>query len=120
QKICTLQAEEAQIDLDTDAQTLAIRAKNAWIDIPGQARGRFLERTEYIRWDSVKERAGPRDMPVAQIQKELDRIESQVERRNQLRAMEACFFITNADFSNLVKKCAKKTTDGNQEKSRYN
>ncbi|WP_437230999.1 LptF/LptG family permease [Planctomicrobium sp. SH661] len=118
QRICTLQAEEAQIELDTKAQTLAIRAKNAWIDIPGQARGRFTERTELIRWDNVKERQNPRDMPVAVIQEELKKIETERERQKQLTALEACFALTVADFSSLAKKCGSRMVDMGRERKR--
>lgn len=118
QRICTLQAEEAQIDLDAEGQTLSIRAKNAWIDIPGEARGRLHERTEQLRWDNVKERKNPRDMPVAMIQNELQDIEAQRERQNQLAAMEACFAMTVADFPGLAKKCGLRMVDVGRERKR--
>jgi len=118
QKVCTLQAEEAQIDLDTESQILSIRARNAWIDIPGEARGRFLEREEELRWDSVKERQNPRDLPIASIQQELGKIESKRERQNQQAALEACFALTQADFSGLVQRCGTQVKDLGRERKR--
>ncbi|WP_437186130.1 LptF/LptG family permease [Planctomicrobium sp. SH668] len=118
QKICTLQAEEAQIDLDAAGQTLSIRAKNAWIDIPGQARGRLSEKTETIRWDSEKGRKSPRDMPITSIQSELSSIKDQRERERQLTAIEACFFLNTADFAGLADSCEKRVIGINKERSR--
>lgn len=118
QRVCTLQAEEAQIDLDTKNQTLSIRARNGWIDIPGQARGRFNEHSEQLRWDNVKERLSPRDLPVAMIQKELEKIESKRDRQNQEAILEACFSLTQADFPGLAKRCGLRLTDLGLERNR--
>jgi lipopolysaccharide export system permease protein len=119
QKVCTLQAEEAMIDLDTEVQMLTISARNAWIDIPGQARGRFREWTEQIRWDDVKERKNPRELPIAVINGEIAKIDNDRRRQNDLAAIEACFALTQANFSELVKKCGARMTSLKREQGRF-
>jgi len=111
QRVCTLQAEEAQIDLDAEAQTLSIKAWNGWIDIPGQVCGWFVERGELIRWDNVKQRQNPRDLPIALIQEALEKMESRRELQNQQAALEACFSMTMADFSGLAQRCGLRMKD---------
>jgi len=118
QKTYTLQAEEAQIDLDTAGQTLSIRAVNGWIDIPGQGWGRFTEHSEQLRWDRVKGWRSPRDMPVAMIQDELNQIELQQERQKQHAAIEACFSLTMADFSGLAGRCGTRLRVIGSERNR--
>jgi len=118
QKTYTLQAEEAQIDLDTAGQTLSIRAVNGWIDIPGQGWGRFTERSEQLRWDRVTGWRKPRDMPLAIIQGELDQIELEQERQKQHAAIEACFSLTMADFSGLASRCGTRLNVIGSERNR--
>lgn len=119
QRVFTLQAEEAMIDLDTEKQMLTISARNAWIDIPGQTRGRFREWTEQIRWDDVKERKNPRDLPIATIKSEIDKIDTDRSLQNDLAAIEACFALTQANFPELVKKCGARMSDLKRDQGRF-
>jgi lipopolysaccharide export system permease protein len=105
QKICTMQAKEAEIDLDIKRQQVSIHAVDAWVDIPGQVRGRYASVKEYLRWDSKPPSTRPQELSINDIGKAMEQLSAQREHQNGRLAMEAWFSLAAADFSGLVRRC---------------
>jgi lipopolysaccharide export system permease protein len=105
QKICTLQAESAEIDLDVVEQKVRVHAVNAWVDIPGQARGQFATWPEELRWNDVRKAPKPQQLPIQKMRAQLDQIQVDKVIQQQRAVMEACFALTTADFPRLTSAC---------------
>lgn len=119
QRICTLQAEEAQIDLDVQEQKVTILARNAWFDIPGKARGHLLhEVREELRWNTSERSKKPPELPILVIQKELGRMARERERDRQRMLLETSFALTMADFHRLVKTGVQRLAGMDREAGR--
>ncbi len=116
QKICTLQAESAEIDLDVDEHLVNIHAVNGWIDIPGQFRGRFNEMPEQLRWNQSGRGLKAQQIPIEQMRSELEEIELEQEIKRQYAVMHACFATTTADFPRLATNCGTRLQEmGNRQ-----
>lgn len=118
-KPCTLQAEEAQIELKIREQKVLVRARNGWIDIPGQATGRFAgERSEELRWENGEREPKPRELPIALMQEELAAFSRVQKRERQVAAVEATFSLALADFPRLVQRAAERLNAVDREEGR--
>ncbi|HWL10181.1 MAG TPA: LptF/LptG family permease [Planctomicrobium sp.] len=105
QKICTLQAESAEIDLNVKEHLVNIRAVNGWIDIPGQFRGRFDEMPEQLRWNQAGRKPKAQQLPIEVMRQELQEIELERDINRQYALMHACFALTTADFPRIASNC---------------
>ncbi|WP_437191162.1 LptF/LptG family permease [Planctomicrobium sp. SH527] len=111
QKICTLQAEMAEIDLDVEEQLINIRAFNSWVDIPGQTRGRFSEVSEQLQWSQSGKRLRVQQLPIQNMKKELESLNSEREIQKQYAMLHACFALTSADFPRVASQCGPRLAD---------
>ncbi len=111
QKVCTLQAETAEIDLDVEEHLVNIHATNGWIDIPGQFRGRFDEMPEQLRWNQSGKGPRAQQLPIQKMRTELNEIELEQDIKRQFALMHACFALTTADFPRLKTSCATQLTE---------
>ncbi|SFJ27709.1 LptF/LptG family permease [Planctomicrobium piriforme] len=114
QKICTLQAEEAEIDLDVEGQRVNIHALNAWVDIPGGTRGRFAEVTEQLRWNHAGKGPKAQQLPILRMKQELVEIDQERDLKKQYAVLHACFALTMADFPRLATNCGQRLADIDQ------
>jgi len=116
QKICTMQAESAEIDLDVSQHLVNIRAVNGWIDIPGQFRGRFDAMPEQLRWNQVGRKLRAQQLPIEQMQGELEEIERGRDINRQFAMIHACFALSSADFPRVVSACGPRLKEAGQQK----
>jgi lipopolysaccharide export system permease protein len=120
-RVVTVQAEEAVIELDVRNQQAVIRMRNIFGDIGGHGRVVISrEETEVIRWTNDDREQKPRHLPVAMIDGELTGISRTHEEQRQRQVIDACFSLTGANFHRLVKTQSERTRNLDSRTARFN
>lgn len=120
-RIVTMQAEEAQLNLDVEHQEVVIELYNGFIELSENERFFFTGREEErIRWEPDDGVRKARDLPILSIESEIDRIENFKEIQSQYRAMEAFMAMSKADFGEVVQKTVERTEQMRGDQKRYN
>ena len=99
----TIQAEEARLDFDLRRQEVVLKLKHGFVDIPGQAGMAFGGNEERsFPLPSKTQRLKARNLPITEIQKELQVAESQKQQAYQRQAIEAALLLTTGDFGRFT------------------
>lgn len=119
ERIITMQAEEAILQLDHSSQEIVVRLLNGFIEFPGDSRAYFQgERTERIRWTSEEDRRKVYHLPVTSIRQEIGEIQGDREQEQQLEAIEVCLALSLANFEKLIDVSARHSTEQKSDEFR--
>ncbi|MFG0332943.1 MAG: LptF/LptG family permease [Maioricimonas sp. JB049] len=105
ERVITMQAEEAQIQLDLNNQQAIVRLRNGYVDVPdGEQNNRVYfddEVEQAISWESDLRKPKPRHLPIREIRDEIEAIEQESRRGDELRAVVSAMSLTSGRFAAL-------------------
>ena len=101
ERVATMWADEATIELDLQNQEAVIHMKNGTIDTPGQGRVYLVDDTREIRWQAEDGELKPRQLPITEIRHELVRSHQDAERTEEHMAIAAAIALTHGRFDRL-------------------
>lgn len=120
-RIITMQAEEAELNLDLEQQEVVIELYNGFIELSENERFFFTGReVERIRWQPEDKRRKARDLPILSIESEIERIKQFKEVQSQYMALEAFMALSTADFDELIEKTNARTKNMRGDEKRFN
>lgn len=104
-RVITMQAEEAQIQLDLNNQQAIVKLRHGYVDVPhGEQNHRVYfddEVEQAISWESDLRQPKPRHLPIRAIRDEIKSIEQQTKRGDELRAVVSAMALTSGRFDAL-------------------
>ncbi|MEW4529562.1 LptF/LptG family permease [Maioricimonas sp. JC845] len=104
-RVITMQAEEAQIQLDLNNQQAIVKLRHGYVDVPhGEQNHRVYfddEVEQAISWESDLRQPKPRHLPIRAIRDEIKSIEHQSKRGDELRAVVSAMALTSGRFDAL-------------------
>lgn len=99
----TMQAEEASIDFDLRRQEVILKMKHGFIDVPGQVQMAFDHEEKPFPMPSKTQRLRARNLPISEIDIELENVLADAEQARQREAIEAALLLTTGDFQQFTR-----------------